>query len=200
MYQDEPVGKQHEGGAERWCDALPDGAQGKAGRAGVRGSGGEITGANVGHAAIVHWQPHIRGTQVYERSRALTSHTRMTVPALAGIALVSCLLAASTPHGAAQTKKHTNKEAAGKAALIAQGKKIYVAKHCSICHAVSGVGGKTGPALPNPAVPPRTVKWLMDEVSNPKTHNPKSIMPASANMKGNDLRAIATYLASLKKK
>jgi mono/diheme cytochrome c family protein len=88
----------------------------------------------------------------------------------------------------------------GNAALIAQGKKVYEDNHCSSCHAIAGTGGKAGPDLTHTGSKPgHTVAWLEAEIQNPKTHNPKSRMPAYASkIQGNDLKALATYLASLK--
>jgi cytochrome c1 len=44
----------------------------------------------------------------------------------------------------------------------------------------------------------RSVDWLMEQIRDPQSHKPDSRMPASPNISEPDLRALATYLASLK--
>lgn len=86
--------------------------------------------------------------------------------------------------------------------LIAQGKKIYEKNGCATCHVIDGKGGNIGPDLTaTGAVPTHTVAWLAAHVANPKVHTPNSTMPAYAQtIKGKDMTALATYLASLKGK
>ncbi|MDH7569765.1 MAG: c-type cytochrome, partial [Armatimonadota bacterium] len=59
------------------------------------------------------------------------------------------------------------------------GKGIYDANGCSRCHMLDGKGGTEGPDLSKiGANPEHTVEWLMEQIKNPKVHNPDSKMPA----------------------
>ncbi|HLK60800.1 MAG TPA: cytochrome c [Chthonomonadaceae bacterium] len=86
------------------------------------------------------------------------------------------------------------------AAQIAAGKKVYEAQGCGGCHAINGEGGSSGPDLSKEGADAKhTTKWLTDQVSNPKSHNANSSMPAySDKVKGKDLTNLVAYLGSLK--
>ncbi len=78
----------------------------------------------------------------------------------------------------------------------ADGKALYDAKKCSMCHAIDGKGGKMGPDL-SAVGSKQTAEWIAKFLKDPKAVNPKSKMPTP---KGTDeeFHAIAGYLASLK--
>ncbi len=107
----------------------------------------------------------------------------------------------TTAFAAPPKKKPIKKNDKGNTALIAQGKKVFAANGCANCHAIKGKGGTSGPELTKTGADPKhTVKWFEEKVTNPKAANPDSTMPAFAGkIKGKDLTALATYLASLKK-
>ncbi len=120
------------------------------------------------------------------------------------IAAVICtlsILATAAFAGPPKGKKPAPKTTAPTATEIAAGKKVYTASGCGGCHAISGNGGKAGPDLTKVGVSPKhTLKWLSDQVSDPKLHTPDSTMPGYAeSIKGKDLKAIAAYLSTLKK-
>jgi len=83
---------------------------------------------------------------------------------------------------------------------VTLGKKVYADNKCSDCHVIAGTGVSVGPDLTRTGADPKhTVAWLEAEIKNPKSHNPKGFMPAYQNkIQGQDLQALATYLASLK--
>ncbi len=93
--------------------------------------------------------------------------------------------------------------------------------NCARCHTIGGaggppratIGGAGGPSRGRPPMsrdrgpdlgnvgrdPAHTVEWLMEQIRDPKSHKPDSRMPEfKANIKAEDLRALAEYLASLK--
>ena len=109
---------------------------------------------------------------------------------------------------------------------FAAGKKIFRAQ-CARCHSVSvqmagepgpgGPGGPPGgPGSGGPGGPPggprsrgpnlskvgadpdHTVEWLTQYIRNPKSVKENSKMPPQKNISGDDLQAVAEYLASLK--
>ncbi|HZT44381.1 MAG TPA: cytochrome c [Chthonomonadaceae bacterium] len=127
------------------------------------------------------------------------THHRKAALRVAGWLAVGALL--GTAALAAPPKGHKAKPPAkggGNAALIAQGKKVYADNHCSGCHAIAGKGGKSGPDLTHTGKA-HNAAWIEAEVKDPKSHNPKSRMPAYASkIQGSNLKALATYLASLK--
>lgn len=83
-----------------------------------------------------------------------------------------------------------------RAADPAQGQKVYVAQKCNICHVVAGAGGKLGPDLSGIGLT-RTAAWLEKYLPDPRAFNPKGKMPAQS-IKGQDLKDLAAYLATLK--
>ena len=130
---------------------------------------------------------------------------RMTALAMVGLTLYGSLFVTAA-FAAPQKKKHTKKPPIKKddkkatAALLAAGKKVYETAGCAGCHSIGGAGGNAGPDLSKVAAEKEhTASWLEAHVKNPKTHSPDSTMPSYEDkIKGKDLKALGTYLASLK--
>jgi ubiquinol-cytochrome c reductase cytochrome b subunit len=80
-------------------------------------------------------------------------------------------------------------EAAGAALLSKLG--------CSACHAVNGVGGSVGPDLAHEKERNRTADWIQKQITNPKSHNPNTVMPAF-KVGAKDLKTLVDYLLGLK--
>lgn len=78
------------------------------------------------------------------------------------------------------------------------GQKIYVAQKCNICHVIAGSGGKLGPDLSGIGLK-RTAGWFEKYLPDPRAFNPKGKMPAQS-IKGQDLKDLSAYLATLKTK
>jgi len=77
------------------------------------------------------------------------------------------------------------------------GEAIFKAQGCSACHRIGSLGGTIGPDLTK--VGNRRDKvWIEDQIRNPKTHNPGSIMPSFAKLPDKDVEELAGYLSGLK--
>jgi len=128
---------------------------------------------------------------------------RAAVLAVAGLTIYGSLLLTAVSASPPKTKHKptTKKSAGGSAALIAEGKKVYEANKCANCHMIHGKGGKSGPDLTKTgANPAHSLAWFEAEIKNPKSHKADAKMPAYGDkIKGKDLRALATYMVSLKK-
>ena len=76
------------------------------------------------------------------------------------------------------------------------GKAVFEAKKCSMCHSIAGKGGKMGPDLSDIGST-QSEEWFEKFLKNPKSVKPDAKMAA---MKGTDeeIHAVAGYLASLK--
>jgi mono/diheme cytochrome c family protein len=77
------------------------------------------------------------------------------------------------------------------------GKEVYDAKKCGLCHTVDGSGGKKGGDLSDVG-DKRDAEWLTKYMKDPKSLMPEAKMPA---FKGSDeqLQDLVAYLMSLKK-
>ncbi len=69
---------------------------------------------------------------------------------------------------------------------------------CLACHAIDGQGGKVGPDLSGEGLRGRPAEWLAAQVRNPKSHNPKSVMPSYDTLTPAQEQALVQYLLSLK--
>ncbi len=83
------------------------------------------------------------------------------------------------------------------AAAPKPGEEIFKAQGCSSCHSIGGVGGKIGPDLTHVGSR-RDKDWIEEQIENPKSHNPNSIMPSFAKLPKKDREELADYLAGLK--
>jgi nitric oxide reductase subunit C len=80
---------------------------------------------------------------------------------------------------------------------VKPGEGLYKVQGCSACHRIGGVGGTIGPDLSG--VGRRRGKaWILQQLTDPKSHDPNSIMPSFAKLPQKDREDIADYLASLK--
>jgi ubiquinol-cytochrome c reductase cytochrome b subunit len=68
---------------------------------------------------------------------------------------------------------------------------------CAGCHSINGTGGSVGPDLSNESRQGRSREWLMDQIRDPKSHNPNSIMPSYPSLTQQQLDQIVDYLQSL---
>jgi len=78
-----------------------------------------------------------------------------------------------------------------------QGQQLFQTLGCTGCHSVNGSGGTAGPDLSNEGSSGRTRDWLIAQISNPKSHDPSTIMPAFSSLDNQQLNQLADYLLSL---
>ncbi|HLJ94159.1 MAG TPA: c-type cytochrome [Gemmataceae bacterium] len=83
--------------------------------------------------------------------------------------------------------------------LIAHGQQVFQANNCGRCHAMGGGGRRgRGPDLSHVGAN-RSADWLSEHIRDPHSHNPDSRMPSfGGRIRDDDLRALGSYLASLK--
>ncbi|HVF85753.1 MAG TPA: DUF2231 domain-containing protein [Abditibacteriaceae bacterium] len=84
------------------------------------------------------------------------------------------------------------------AALVKQGTKVYADQSCAACHQINGKGGKSGPVLTHIGSEGKSVEWHIAHLKNPSSKHPKSSMPAYDYLSPKDLKALSTYMVSLK--
>jgi cytochrome c oxidase subunit 2 len=78
-----------------------------------------------------------------------------------------------------------------------QGKKVYEAKRCAMCHAIGGQGGKIGPDLSDVGNK-RDNDWLKKFLKDPKGTIPNAkMLPVKAT--DEEVAALVDYLLSLKR-
>ncbi|HZU11903.1 MAG TPA: cytochrome c oxidase subunit II [Chloroflexota bacterium] len=115
-----------------------------------------------------------------------------------------------TPHDFALWVKHQKSPpAAPSNSLIALGRTVFMTHTCIKCHTITGVPGASGSVGPNlthvgsrwaiaagalPVSVPTVMMWIHD----PNAYKPGVLMPGYPLLSQKDLRALATYLVSLK--
>ena len=77
-----------------------------------------------------------------------------------------------------------------------RGKNIFNTHGCISCHVMSGTGGKIGPDLTNEYQKGRTKQWIIAQLINPRSHNPKSPMPPFSMLDSTQLSNLADFLLS----
>jgi ubiquinol-cytochrome c reductase cytochrome b subunit len=77
-----------------------------------------------------------------------------------------------------------------------RGKNIFDTYGCISCHTMSGRGGKIGPVLTNELQRGRPKDWIIEQIKNPRGHNPKSPMPPFLMLDTTQLSNLADYLLS----
>lgn len=77
-----------------------------------------------------------------------------------------------------------------------KGEQIFSQK-CAMCHVVKGKGGTVGPELTKIASKMKEAD-VKAKLENPKTSNPKSLMPSFKTLSKAEMDALITYLMTLK--
>jgi cbb3-type cytochrome oxidase cytochrome c subunit len=75
------------------------------------------------------------------------------------------------------------------------GEAVFREQRCDTCHRFRGQGGLTGPDLTEVSKRRGTL-WIMNQIKNPRSHNPDSRMPAYDNLGYIEIFAIISYLKS----
>jgi ubiquinol-cytochrome c reductase cytochrome b subunit len=79
-----------------------------------------------------------------------------------------------------------------------EGEKLIKTLGCLGCHMIEGEGGKVGPDLSMEGLRGRTQEWLAEQIRNPKSHNPASVMPAFSALEDGQVDTLVRYLQGLK--
>ncbi|MDA8387290.1 MAG: cytochrome b N-terminal domain-containing protein [Nitrospiraceae bacterium] len=101
---------------------------------------------------------------------------------------------AQMPSPAAQGKTAVHAKLPG----AKRGEELFSIQGCTLCHRIHGKGGTAGPELSGGTLTGKSRKWVIDQLKNPKSHFPASIMPSFATMGNSDLNALADYLFSIR--
>ena len=83
-------------------------------------------------------------------------------------------------------------------ALAKKGRTLFEQNGCSGCHKLGGQGGAVGPPLDGEGARRPDPNWQIRHLKNPSAVTPGSTMPSFNRLGESDLRALATYLLSLK--
>lgn len=87
--------------------------------------------------------------------------------------------------------------AEGDGELVEQGKELYTAKKCGLCHTVDGSEGSKGGDLYDVGNK-RDAEWLTAYMKDPKSVMPEAKMPA-VRVTDEELQALVAYMMKLKK-
>jgi nitric oxide reductase subunit C len=77
------------------------------------------------------------------------------------------------------------------------GAALFQTNGCAACHLIGGVGGTVGPDLTRVGAR-QTKEWIEEQLRDPKSHKPDSIMPSFAKLPAADIANLADYLSGLK--
>ncbi len=114
--------------------------------------------------------------------------TRFLQTLALSLALGVALLFGSAPAASAQPKGDA-----------ASGKKLYEKRKCDLCHMIAGKGKPApGTDLTKEGTKNRGIPWQIEHFKNPKSKDPKSIMPPVTGLNDKELLDLATYMESLK--
>jgi mono/diheme cytochrome c family protein len=115
--------------------------------------------------------------------KTITACTTVLTLFLGGVFLLSSMTAASA-------QQMGNAE---------NGKKLYEKKRCELCHMIAGKGKPSpGPDLTKEGTKGHGIPWQIAFLKDPKSKNPKSIMPPVKDLSDKEILDLATYLESLK--
>ncbi|OGD21897.1 MAG: hypothetical protein A2W03_10955 [Candidatus Aminicenantes bacterium RBG_16_63_16] len=79
-----------------------------------------------------------------------------------------------------------------------EGAALFRSLGCLACHMLEGQGGKVGPDLSDEASRNRSPEWLAEQIRNPKSHNPASVMPPFSGLTDAQIQSLVDYLMGLK--
>jgi len=91
--------------------------------------------------------------------------------------------------------------AAKPAELSAQekaGRDLFQSQGCAACHRVGQSGGSIGPDLSDEGIKGRSREWLALQLTDPKSHNPASVMPAQTTLGSDKIGQLVDFLLAQK--
>ena len=80
---------------------------------------------------------------------------------------------------------------------ISPGAAVFQTRGCMTCHALRGAGGSFGPAL-DTIGRTLTAKQMEHYIKDPKSMNPKAMMPPQTDLTDRELKEVAKFLGNLK--
>ena len=80
--------------------------------------------------------------------------------------------------------------------LVVRGRQLFASQNCATCHRMSGAGGALGPDLTHEGLRQPDAAWQVDHLKSPQKLHPSSIMPGYAQLKPDDLKALAAFLVT----
>jgi mono/diheme cytochrome c family protein len=81
--------------------------------------------------------------------------------------------------------------------MNSRGGQLFRNGRCKECHTINGKGGSAGPNLTFVGSR-RSREYIIEQIKNPKSHNPNSDMPSFSQMPEQDINDLADYLSHLK--
>ncbi len=82
----------------------------------------------------------------------------------------------------------------GQAGQRDSGMQMFQTAGCTACHSVEGTGGTIGPALSRGGLAGKGRAWIVEQIRNPRSHNPNTIMPAFNALSGQQVDILVSYL------
>ncbi len=107
----------------------------------------------------------------------------MTVFAIVVVSVILLSIAGAVSQPGSDRQGGSGPQVATAAKPLAPGQKalkLFQSAGCIGCHMINGAGGQTGPDLSNEAQQGRSEQWLIDQIKDPKSHFPNTIMPSFA--------------------
>jgi len=81
--------------------------------------------------------------------------------------------------------------------MNSRGEQLFRNGQCKECHTINGKGGSVGPNLTFVGSR-RSREYIIEQIKNPKSHNPDSNMPSFSRLPAKDINDLADYLSGLK--
>lgn len=81
--------------------------------------------------------------------------------------------------------------------MNSRGAQLFRNGRCKECHTINEKGGASGPNLTFVGSK-RSREYIIEQIKNPKSHNPNSDMPSFNNLPEKDINDLADYLSGLK--
>lgn len=102
------------------------------------------------------------------------------------------------PDARVAAARSTTRDVSLDPALVKQGRALVEKNGCLGCHKIAGQGGAVGPPLDGAGTRRPSLDWQIRHLKAPSAVVPGSTMPPYKQLSDADLRALATYLLSLR--
>ena len=77
------------------------------------------------------------------------------------------------------------------------GRLLFSSNGCTACHRIDGIGGSVGPDLSHIGSS-KTSSWITAQITDPASHNPKTVMPSFKSLPAAQVDALVRYLSNQK--